>query len=53
MSHRLADSWPQPSGWRASCSCGWEGRGITEWDALSEFLAHAEQVHGTITEDTD
>lgn len=49
--HRLSVAYPQPSGWRAVCTCGWHARGHDRAEATTAFLEHAEQAHATITED--
>lgn len=41
----LADVWPQPSGWRARCTCGAIVRGHDRDAAETEFLAHCAIVH--------
>lgn len=51
--HVLMDAHPQPSGWRAYCTCGWHTRGHDRFTVSGLFLEHCEQQHLTVTDDKD
>jgi predicted small metal-binding protein len=43
--HQIVNPHPRPSGWRASCTCGWWTRGHTRAEVEHTFLEHAECEH--------
>lgn len=51
--HQLTDTHPQPSGWRAWCTCGWSTRGRDEDEVMAAFLFHAEADHLLTVEPVD